>query len=237
MVESPLTKYQKAWPVLFHVTPVTNLDRLRATHRLESAAALLEGSEHQAILSHRRLADVTFYFDGFEVTLRSQSPLHESDIELTGGWSFADYLRELNSRVFFWPGTWAGPNPYGCRHRASRVNQGATLLKMSLQDLLSTNSGLAPHLSRFNTGAARQYFGRRSPRGPETFIAASDWRYAPSRVAEVSFVGAVNLPDTVEFQAPGATSWTALFQGGDSETPVNPRLKRTDTALSRGPAA
>jgi hypothetical protein len=216
---NPLAKYQQARPVLFHVTPVANLDRLRATRRLDSVAALLGGTEHQPVLSQRRLADMTFLLDGFEVTIRSQAPLRQANIELTGGWSFADYLCELNSRVFFWPGTWDGPNSYGSRHLSSRVNLGSALLKLGLQELLSTNPESALYLSRFNTGAARRYFGRRSPRGPETFIVASEWPSSPSRVAEVSFVGAVDLPSTVEFQARGSKNWTALFEDVSSVMP------------------
>jgi hypothetical protein len=157
---------------------------------------------------------MTFLLDGFEVTVRSQAPLHQANIELTGGWSFTDYLRELNSRVFFWPGTWDGPNSYGVRHLSSRVNLDAALLRLSIQDLLSTNQESTLYLSRFNTGAARRFSGRRSPRGPDTFIVASEWPYSPSRVAEVSFAGAVDLPSTVEFQAAGTKNWRALFEAG-----------------------
>lgn len=201
----------KAWPVLYHVTPQSNLPRLRAVQRLDSPAVLLKGTTYEHMLSSRRMADVVTHLNEFEVIVRNQIPLNPSYLEFVDGWSFADYLVELNSRVFFWPGDWSGPNGYGQRHLASRFNVSSVLLRTKLKEILAGNPGTVLFLSRFNTGAPRLYYGRRSPRGPDTFIPAVDWPHTPSRVAEASFVGSVKLPASIEVYDLTARSWKRVF--------------------------
>jgi hypothetical protein len=67
-------------------------------------------------------------------------------------------------------------------------------LRMSFSELLEVNPSVQPYFCRFNSGAPRMTGGRRSPRGPDTFQKANEWRGPPFRVAEVSFVGRVVLP-------------------------------------------
>jgi len=179
--------------------------------RLDSPAVLLKGTTYEHRLNSRRMEDVVTHLNEFEVIIRNQIPLNPSFLEFAEGWSFADYLVELNSRVFFWPGDWDGPNGYGQRHRASRFNASSVLLRARLKEVLVGNPGAVLFLSRFNTGAPRLYFGRRSPRGPDTFIPAEDWPYAPSRVAEASFAGSVKLPESTEVYDLTARSWKRVF--------------------------
>lgn len=179
--------------------------------RLDSPGVLLKGTAYEHLLNSRRLADEVTHLNEFEVIVRNQVPLNPSYLEFVNGWSFADYLVELNSRVFFWPGDWGRPNGYGRRHLASRFNASSVLLRTRLQEVLAGNPGKVLFLSRFNTGAPRLYFGRRSPRGPDTFISAADWPYTPSRVAEASFTGSVKLPASTEVYDLKAQSWKKVF--------------------------
>ena len=73
------------------------------------------------------------------------------------------------------------------------------MLRVGLRELLSCNPNHRPYFSRFNSGAPRTVNGRKSPRGPETFLAADRWLGSPSTVVEVTFVGTVSLPKTTEF--------------------------------------
>jgi hypothetical protein len=83
------------------------------------------------------------------------------------------------------------------------------MLRVDFCVIVQANPGTLPHFCKFNSGAARMTDGRRSPRGPDTFQTADEWTAPPSRVAEVSFLHKVLLPDCTEVWHPGA-GWRPL---------------------------
>jgi hypothetical protein len=87
------------------------------------------------------------------------------------------------------------------------------MLRMGFKELCDENRGVDPQFCRFNSGAPRQYKGRPSPRGPNTFLKADEWHGRPSEVVEVSFSSSVRLPKTCEVLESGS-HWERLWPGG-----------------------
>src|SRR5204862_207252 len=96
---------------------------------------------------------------------------------------------------------------YGQNHRDRYVDD--ILLRVGFRELINHNDGGQPYFCKFNSGAPRTSNGRKSPRGPDTFLSASCWPHTASEVVEVSFIAPVSLPVTVEFQHEG--EWRLLF--------------------------
>jgi hypothetical protein len=149
-------------------------------------------------LHERRLTAISVECSQGSVNLRDQLKLQQGHVELMGGWSWSDLIAALNSRVFFWPGDHDGPNDYGRRLFDAYDLAEQTVLRVGLGDLLEANPDTSPYFCRFNSGAPRTVNGRKSPRGPDTFLAGGAWPHSPSEVVEISFVCSVSLPRTTE---------------------------------------
>jgi hypothetical protein len=98
------------------------------------------------------------------------------------------------------------------------------ILRVKVRDLIDANPDTNPQFCRYNSGAPRcspKRPGRRSPRGPDTFVAASDFSGSPSKVVELVFPTAVKLPHfwevgTLAAQAEGANKGTLTFVANGS---------------------
>lgn len=167
--------------------------------RIDSAAALILKDGQKELLRRRRTRHVTVRANGWEVSLRDQRPLHRGNLALYGGWSFGDLVEALNSRVFFWPGTTEGPIDYGRRHFARYVVERPVLVRVKTFELLDANDYASAQFCKFNSGSPRCSKGRPSPRGPDTFVAATRFAISPSEVVELVFLGAAVLPASMEF--------------------------------------
>jgi hypothetical protein len=117
----------------------------------------------------------------------------------------------LNARVFFWPGTPHGAIGHGRRlfDAYRRRHSTRTILRIGFEELLLANPGTSPYFCKFNSGAPRTRAGRKSPRGPDTFLMAHEWPYTSSQVVEVSFIGSIFLPESTEVWE-GAQGWKRL---------------------------
>ena len=131
-------------------------------------------------------------------------------MELSSGWTFERFVAHLNSRVFFWPGTTAGPIAYGVRHFKRYVDEKPVLLRVLLVDLVAVNSATSPEFCRFNSGSPRWTRGVPSPRGPETFVRAGHARFRAAQVVEVTFPGRVVLPWNAEVGPSPQGPWRPL---------------------------
>jgi hypothetical protein len=185
--------FSRVRPLAYHATAAQNFTNIRRERVLYSAAALAPGQ-----LSQQRLAEHPVIKDNELIVLRDQRALRPGHAELTGGWTWEDLLAALNSRVFFWPGTQDSPNSCGRNFADAYRERGEHLLhlRVPLIELLMANPDQTAYFCRYNSGAPRMSGGRRSPRGPHIFKPAAAWAGPASNVAEISFVGAVVLPDS-----------------------------------------
>lgn len=200
-----LQNYSRLRPMLYHGTATANLQSVRVQRALHSAEVLAPDCQH----SERRTSEVVVVHDQHSITLRDQHALQEGHVDYVGGWRSNDLLSALSVRVFFWPGTGDGPNKYGRRLFDAYGLRCQAVLRVGLQDLLRINPDAQPYFCKFNSGAPRTRAGRRSPRGPDTFLKVENWPYAPWQVAEVSFIGSVSLPETTELWD-DANGWQTL---------------------------
>jgi len=145
------------------------------------------------------------------VWLRDQAPLHRGNLDLPAGFSFDDLVESLNKRTFFWPGTASGPNNYGVRHFERYREEHPALLRVNFRSLLHANPDAVPLHCRYNSGAPRCSYGRKSPRGPNTFLSAADFNGTPGQVAEVTFCGEVELPTDSELGMRPSGPWNLLL--------------------------
>ncbi len=199
-------------PFLYHVTHRSNVEGIGLARVIHSVAAIAAACGQPHLIRARRSESCAVTLDGCAVVIRDQKPLHAANIDLLGGWTMADLLAALAERVFFWPGTREGPIGCGERHLQHYQGEGAAILRMDTALLFLAAGDAQPEFCRYNSGSPRCTGGRRSPRGPGTFIAAAQAGFRPSEVVEVTFRGRAVLPrHGVEWRPsdPGST-WQPL---------------------------
>ena|SRR5712691_7943752 len=98
------------------------------------------------------------------IVVRDQAPLHEGNLSLPRGYTFEDFIESLNGRIFFWPGSAAGPIPHGIRHFERYEQECPVILRVEFQSLLHANPGAEPLYCRYNSGSPRCSNGKKSPR-------------------------------------------------------------------------
>ena len=208
-----LSELAKLRPFTFHVTFPSNLSAIARLGEIRSASALLAGSADAVALSRPRRRDFEVIVEGFRVEVRDQLPLKPGHIRFEGGFSFTDVLAELNSRVFFWPGTEQGPIDYGQSHFQRYSSDGkALVLRCALKDLLAANEEKLLHVCRFNSGAPRHNpRSGRSPRGPETFVPLAKAPFSVGAVKELSFLDSALLPRSTEVSSNLYGPWRRLW--------------------------
>jgi hypothetical protein len=194
-----VNRYSKIRAYLYHLTDRVNLDHIRESKLLFCAAELMKHSGRDDLLRKRRQNHERIEINGSGVSLRDQKPLLSGNIELTGGFTFEDFVEALNARVFFWPGTDEGPIRSGENHFARYEIERPAMLRCRFQSLLSASLAAEPLYCMYNSGAPRCVNGRKSPRGPNTFLKACDFPRSPSKVVEVTFIGEVEIPQDAEF--------------------------------------
>lgn len=185
-------------PYLYHLTSRANADRLARSRRLEMAATLMLAAGRADLLRARRGEHVAIEVDGHQLELRDQGPLHPGNVEFEGGWDFEDLVESLNRRVYFWPGDALGPCDYGLRHWERYRTERPALLRVPAAALLRANPRAQLLFCAYNSGSPRCTGGRRSPRGPRTFLPAGAFPRGVGDVVEVTIPGRVELPAEAE---------------------------------------
>ena len=208
LIESLIATY----PYVDHLTAQRNLARIRATGQLESAATLMQRANRLDLLSVKRTGLTEIDVDGNTVILRDQSPLHAGHIRFEGGWDFAQFIESLNRQVFFWPGKASGPIAYGERHFGRYSDERPPIVRIPLSDLLAANPGRVPLFCGYNSGSPRTTGGRKSPRGPNTFLPCEQFLHNHRKAIEVCFDESVVLPmEASEIKLASATKWRGLL--------------------------
>lgn len=202
-----LSQFAKTRPYLYHLTSQRNCKRLVRGRTLHSAAKVLRASNSRKWLDKKRTDIVTVTFEGQQLDLRDQYPLYKGKTRLEGGWTFEDLIKELNQRVFFWPGWQDEVISYGVRHFERYAVDSPALMRVKTQDLFDVNPRMTPHFCKYNSGSPRTTKGRGSPRGPNTFIECSVAPFAPSNVVEVTYLGSIKLPNWIEVSAHPSGPW------------------------------
>lgn len=198
-------------PYVFHLTARANQARIQRTRILHPASHLLAASGQMGLVSVRRRNFVELPINGEVVRIRDQAPLHEGNIAFEGGWVMTDVIQELNERVFFWPGRRDRAIPYAHRHFARYSDERPVVLRAPLKAILESNTDHEPAFCRFNSGSPRCSSGRKSPRGPSTFVDCSDADFRRGQVVEVTFRGTVVLPRRTEWADSYDATWQDLF--------------------------
>jgi hypothetical protein len=197
-----LQAYARVRPTLWHLTHRRNLDLIRESGLLKPTVDMVEPQ----LSKPRRGRDV----QGEGPILRDQDLVFSGAVEFEGGWTMADYLRDLSSRVFFWSGWFDRPVASG-RGAAKRYSDSDVVLRVPFLDLAEIYT---PYFAACNSGATRMQNGRRVRRGPSTFQPAETCTFKPSNVVEVTFIDRVMLPNTTEVGASVNGPWHLLIPGG-----------------------
>lgn len=200
-----LSEFIQLRPFLFHLTARSNVGRILRLGVLQPATLLLKVAGMESQDCQHRPESLIVSVDGDVVHLRDQRPLYERNVLLQSGWKFGDFLRCLNSRVFFWPGDGAGPIPIGIRHFKSYANDDCVILQVPTATLIKGNPD--PEFCRFNSGSPRCNNGKPSPRGPGTFLNAAQFAHTPGEVKEVTFTSEVRLSKS-DVAVTSVADWT-----------------------------
>jgi hypothetical protein len=115
---------------LFHLTAAGNLEHILGQLRLDPASVLMRAAGLQPVGTERRKQSIAIQVGGKTVWIRDQAPLHPGNAQLQGGWTFQTLVDELNQRVFFWPGSIAGPIKAGRRHFANYQREDCRVIRI-----------------------------------------------------------------------------------------------------------
>ena len=199
-------------PYLYHTTSDNNLVGIIGARRLKSAGLLLLESDRYPELEIQRLAYHPIRTGHGHAWLQTQRPLHAGNIDFRDSYSLEDVVRMLNSRVFFWPGSEAGPIDYGTRHRdANKWPSAAAMLRMRTADVFRLAVSNPPQFCQYNSGSPRCSKGKKSPRGSKTFSTADSYAKSPGSVKEVVFDNHVDLPASTEKWDCTSRLWRPIF--------------------------
>lgn len=207
-----LQEFQAKRPYLYHLTDQRNTERIRRTRRLYSATYLLQEANARAVITERRPNSVAVMVNGEEIWIRDQRPLHAGNVGFQGGWTFKDLLKALNDKVFFWPGSTAGPISYGIRHFQRYASEEPALIRLSSSQVLTANTGATPLFCRYNSGSPRWSNGIASPRGPNTFVACTQATFSATSAVECVIRDQVILPACAEMASSFGGPWRRLFR-------------------------
>jgi hypothetical protein len=141
--------------------------------------------------------------------LQDQKPLIVANAKLHSAWVEGDFVEFLNQHVFFWPGVHSGPIKYGARLLDHYEEDRPAVLRVNTAQLIHANANVPPLFCAFNSGAPRMQSGRRVPRGPDLFLAASEFSRPASQAVELVFRGTITLPLDAEFRTPHG-EWATL---------------------------
>ncbi len=181
-----LDHFAQLRPRLYHLTSRGNCDRILQSRRIDCASSLLRLGKRPDLMSMPRRAIEEVRIDGTCVTIRDQAVLHEGNIAFEPGWSFQDVVQALNDHVFYWPGNERGPIRPGLNHFKRYNTPDNVVMSLATGDVLRANADRSPKFCRFNSGSPRCVSGRKSPRGPSTFVEAD--RFSGTASAVVEFV-------------------------------------------------
>jgi hypothetical protein len=132
-------------------------------------------------------------------------------LELDEGMKLEEFLYELNSRVFFWPGDENGPIPTGRRHFEHYEGEGAVhLIRVPLASLLNDNPDKTLFVSFCNSGSARHQQGRPVRRGKSTFSIPTEATRPAYEVKEFTFIGEARLPESAQWTSSLSAQWLPL---------------------------
>lgn len=204
-----VAQFTSTRPYLYHLTSQSNFERLLRSRELVCASELLKASKNEDWITRKRLATLTIQINGESIDLRDQQPLYAGKTVLEGGWNFAELVRQLNGRVFFWPGWRDKPVSYAERHFERYEDEKPVIVRVGTQELFDQNMQAAPLFCKYNSGSPRTTQGLGSPRGPDTFIECHRASYTASGVVEVTYLKSVQLPRKIESGVSPWGPWTA----------------------------
>jgi hypothetical protein len=198
-------------PFAYHTSGQENFEAIRRHRRLRSARSILEGTEHEHLLVERRKHSVALEVRGESVLIRDNRPLAVGSLDLQGGWSLSDWLGEINSRVFLWPGSENGPIQRGRAHFGRYASEGPVfVIKVPTPSLFAANQDRELWVTRCNSGSARHIGGKPVPRGPSTFQLPTEASFRASEVIELSYRIEASLPHDALWSTSLAGRWSTL---------------------------
>jgi hypothetical protein len=198
-------------PFAFHICSELNFASIQRSHELRSATALVLGTTFEQLLSVRRAKSVVAHLPEGTVEIRDNRPLRLGSLELEPDVTVEEFLQEINSRVFLWPGNEKGPIGTGCAHFERYHGEGdVRVIRAPLKDLLRVNPDRALSVTYCNSGSARHHSGRKVLRGRSTFQPVEHATRPMSEVKELTFVGSVRLPKSVVWSPTPFGPWQAL---------------------------
>jgi hypothetical protein len=180
---------------------------------MSPAALLMERAGRGELVRSRRREHQRITVENIVILVRDQAPLHRGNLELLGGYAYEDLIENINRRIFFWPGTAAGPISYGVRHFERYREEAPVILRINLESLIRVNPDAEPKFCKYNSGSPRCSNGEKSPRGPNTFVAAATFPGNPSSVVEVTFETSLIVPTDAKVGDHPNGPWREVVNG------------------------
>lgn len=177
-----LERFVRLRPWLFHLTAASNVSRIERLARLECASNLLEAAGQADAAWQRRREHLRVRIGNESIHIRDQAPLKER-LLAPGSLDLSGVVRMLNDRVYFWPGTEAGPIFSGRSHFARYLNEDCRVLVVNTREVIGANAERL-QWARCNSGSPG-----RAPqiRDGRTFLSPENFEDTPGAVIECVF--------------------------------------------------
>lgn len=192
-----IDKFLELRPKLYHLTHKDNLESIKESNKIYSTDYIVKKSgitEPESFLKTRRVKLKKVNFNGSEIYIRDQIPLHPSMINkaMDGTCTPGEYIYLLNKKVFFWP-----TKDRLERHYNTYKDQNPVILILDTKEIYDLNKERVK-FCRLNSGALRANFyhgGKPPPRGLNTFKSPEDYKSTPSTVAEFTVDEYCEIPE------------------------------------------
>ena len=205
-------------PWLYHFTTPQNVGLLRRERAMSSAASWVERANafqpgqipdpHAFLGTARTHCHPLVVGAGLAVTLNDQRPLRSEQFFFALLGTYPDFIRHLNSLVFFWPGDDSGATPKGDLAETFETRYHAYgRLRVPTADVWAADTPI--RFCRYNSGAPQRR--DRITRGQHIFAPHTEPDLMTGGVAEVVFPHHLALPASTQWRPPGETVWRPLF--------------------------
>lgn len=191
-----IEKFLRSRPYIYHLTHHDNVASILESRRLESTVNLAEKinlAGREAFLQGRRAINQVIANEQHSFVIRDQAQINSALENCLVNCTREQFIYLLNTKVFFWPTI---KDVSG--HFSTYMEEGPRILRFRTADVLALNA--PPMFCHVNSGSSRPhpaYGGRPAPRGMNTFAAAENFDYIPSKVREVTFDRICLLPENV----------------------------------------
>ena len=235
-MEKPVRRAMQDWlrlrPYLYHFAPLENIRQIMDRGEMLSARRIVEMAvtyqpdqvdDPDTLLATPRRSKVSLRVGPREsdvFTLNDQRPMTLGNCFANLDCSPEEFVRTLNSYVFFWPGDTDGPRTKG-KHGASFVSRYHHFAALRFRFTDIEHGAVTLKFCGCNSGAPQER--HRIRRSPAIFRPFAEPKLVGQAV-EVVAEGSLQLPDVLEYRSAAQPDWILVDRTAKQLRDIKPAV-------------